>query len=253
MRYQKTQPNIIRYPLRYKDKIIADFYYSKNDRTVGPIIQSFASHYQKLTKFFVVQPGKVNIHFIYIRQAMDKHYGKKSPRWLCGLVDPKSIHKIYLFSPLVFEKLTTHKKAEIIPTVIHETAHSFVSQINQKCFAWLDEGVCQLVEGKGKKLKQIKQKDWQWFKNNHALTNPDIKWSTMANHGGYGIALDLVSHIIKRWDRQTIIRLLKIKRPGNPEALAQKMSLILGQSVDTFLIDFEKKYNYAKEKTQRSF
>src|SRR3989339_1072467 len=128
------------------DKNIADVYYRKDDNSVVPYLRQFTKRYKELVLFFGVYPPKVRLRFIYTRAEMNKHWGGKTEKWLCGMVDPKSIYIIYIFSPLVFEKLTTHKKDEIISTVIHETAHTFVSQINKKCFAWVNEGVCQFLE-----------------------------------------------------------------------------------------------------------
>jgi len=156
------------------NKIIADVYYRHNDNSVALYLRQFEKRYQQLVRFFSVQPPKVYLHFIYTRAKMDECWGEKSPRWICGTVNSKNIYEIYVFSPLVFEKLTTHKKHEILPTIIHETAHTFVSQINKRCFAWANEGVCQYMEGKNVYNNIIKKEDWEWFKENRVLTNPTI-------------------------------------------------------------------------------
>lgn len=138
----------IKKTIKLNNQPIVDFYYIETDKTIGEATKSFVKNYKKLIGFFGVQPPEVSIHFIYIRKEMDKHWGEKSGKWLCAMVDSKSIYAIYIFSPLIFEKLTTHTKDEIIPTIIHEVAHAFVSQINKRCFSWANEGVCQFVENR---------------------------------------------------------------------------------------------------------
>ncbi|MFH1456941.1 MAG: hypothetical protein ABIF17_02375 [Patescibacteria group bacterium] len=223
-------------------KCVAIFYFQKNDSTVNQYIKSFTEHYHRLKSFFNVQPPKVNIHFIYNRKEMDKHWGSKSPRWLCGMVDNKSIYTVYIYSPLVFEKLTTHKKNEIIPTIVHETAHTFVSKINQKCFAWLNEGLCQYLETAKLKDKKIKRSDWWWFKNNQIVTNPKIKWSVVAEHSGYAISYNLAKFILEKYNKNILLQLIKIKRTGHPEKLHQSMNHILKQDISDFINYFEEKY-----------
>ncbi len=225
------------------NKIIADIYYKNNDNSVIPYLKQFTEQYEKLVWFFGVQPPKINIHFIYTRSKMDEYWGKKSPRWICGTVNSKNIYEIYIFSPLVFEKLTTHKRHEILPTIIHETAHTFVSQINKRCFAWVNEGICQYVEGKNIHDNIVKKRDWEWFKENKILINSTIPWFNVAEHEGYKISYLIVKYIIKLRSKQAIIDILNIHRTSRDKQIEQKMSKILKKDLDKFLLDFEKTLN----------
>lgn len=236
----KNKKDIIKKSIKINNKIVADFYYKGNDNLVEPYIKKFTNQYKKLIKFFNKYPPKITINFIYTRKEMDNYFGEKSPKWLCGMVDNKDMYKMYIFSPLVFEKLTTHKKDEILPTIIHETAHAFVSQINKKCFAWMNEGICQYVENDKKDYKKIKEKNLKWFIENNIFFNPKIKWNIQVEHEGYKISFNLVKYILKTKGKNKFIQLLKIKREGNPEKLKQKMNKIVC-NMDLLLINFSKK------------
>jgi len=233
------QNKIIKQLIKINNKVIAVFYYKQNDNSVGSYIKEFKKNYIRLIKFFDKQPSKITINFIYTRKEMDKLWSEKSPKWLCGTVDPKNIYKIYVFSPLVFEKMTTHKKHEILPTLIHETAHTFVSQINKRCFAWMNEGVCQYVEGDDITKRKIKKKDWDWFIKNNAFFDPDLSWREQAKQDGYKISYNLVKYILKVKDKNKFIQLLKIRRKGDFKMLKQKMNKIVG-NIDLLLDRFSK-------------
>jgi len=222
------------------NKIIADVYYRDNDNSAISYLKQFEERYKQLVQFFGIQPLKIHIHFIYTRAKMDEYWGKKSPRWICGTVNPKNIYEIYIFSPLVFEKLTTHKKHEILPTIIHETAHVFVSQINKRCFAWANEGVCQYVEGENVYNNIVKKEDWEWFKENKILINPTIPWLNVAEHEGYKISYLIVKYIIELKGKQAIMDILSIRRTNRDKQIEQKMSKILKSDLDKFLFSFEK-------------
>lgn len=170
---------------------------------------------------------------------MDKHWGRKSDKWLCAMVDSKSIYVIYIFSPMVFEKLTPYKKSDIVPIVVHETAHTFVSQINKRCFYWINEGICQFVE-KRKFDKPISKKEWSWFKKNDILTDAEISWPAIIEHEGYKISFFLTKYIIKKYGKEAVIKLLEIRRDSKDKKLKQKMGKILGGDLDNFLAEFEK-------------
>jgi len=223
-------------------KVIADVYYRDNDTTITPYLKQFSRQYKRLISFFDVHPPKIHIYFIYTRKEMDKYWGGKSK--IAAMVDNKNSYLIYIFSPLVFEKFTTHKKCEILPTIIHETAHTFVTQINKRCFAWANEGVCQYVEGKNIHNNIVKKENWEWFKKNKILIDPVISWRIVMKYEGYKIAYLLVKYIIKLRGKQAIIDILSIRRTNRDKQIEQKISKIIGSDVDIFLKTFEKKLKF---------
>ncbi len=225
--------------LYLNNKVIADVYYRDNDTTIAPYLKKFTKYYKQLIDFFDVQPSKIYIHFVYTRKEMDKYWGSKSK--ITAMVDNKNPYLIYIFSPLVFEKLTTHKKHEILPTIIHEIAHTFVTQINKRCFAWANEGICQYAEGKNVHSNIVKKKNWEWFKENKIITNPVISWRVVMEYDGYKISYLLVKHIIELCGKQAIIKILSIRRTNRDKQIKQKISRILKSDIDVFLDVFEKK------------
>lgn len=235
---EHKEKNTIKKTAYLSNKAIADFYYHQDDTEAKKTIKSFVKHYKKLIDFFNVRPPKISVFFVYTRKEMDKKCGWKTEKWICGAVNPKSIYNICIFSPLVFEKLTTHKKDEIIPTIIHETAHAFVSRINKRCFVWINEGVCEFVEGTNYD-NRIKRSDWRWFRKNNILVNPKMSWQKTADHGGYKISYNLVKYIFEKYGKKSIISLLKIKRNSQDRNLKDKIVRILGEDLDKFLKDFE--------------
>ena len=214
-------------------------YYKKNDTTITPYLKQFLKQYKRLIVFFNVQPPRIHICFVYTRKEMDKHWGRKSK--ITAMVDNKNPYLIYIFSPLVFEKLTTSKKREILPIIIHETAHTFVTQINKRCFAWANEGICQYVEGKNVHNNIVAKENWKWFKENKILIDPIISWRIVMKHEGYKIAYLLVKYIIKLHSKQAIIDILSIRRTNRDKQIEQKISKILESDIDIFLKTFEKK------------
>lgn len=227
--------------LKLNNKIIADFYFQQDDVKVQKYLKLYTSEYKRLVKFFKLRPPKLSIYFLYTREEMDQKFGGHSPDWLCGLVDKNNKHKIFTFSPQVFAKITSHKLKDLMPTIIHETAHTFVSQINSKCFNWVNEGICQFIEyKKPRQYRQFSKKGWQWFKKNNIISNTDIKWMEIAKHDGYAICHNLVKYLMKNYSQEVVFQLLKIKKQGNIINLNKKISKILGKDIKVIFTDFEK-------------
>ena len=65
------------------------------------VMKKSAEEYERLTAFFEVQPPLITVEFIYTRKDMNEHWGSTSENWPCGMVDTKSIYKVYVFSPLL--------------------------------------------------------------------------------------------------------------------------------------------------------
>jgi len=220
-------------------KTAAVFYYRTNDASVRPYLQHFTKQYNKLQNFFKVTPPPLEIRFIYTRAEMSLHWGRPAPRWLSGMVDNDNQYLIYIYSPLVIAILTTEQQSIIMPTIIHETAHAFVTVLNERCFYWINEGICQYLEGKKVSHSLITEKNWHWFTAHNGLTNPDLSWREMVNHNGYAIAHRLAAFILKTRGKQAILQLIKIRRVLD-QTIIKKMEQIIGQQLSTFLIQFKK-------------
>jgi len=220
-------------------KTTAVFYYRTNDMSVQPYIKNFARQYNKLQKFFNVTPPLLEIQFVYTRTEMSLHWGRLAPRWLSGMVDNKNQFLIYIYSPSVIAKLTTEQESIIMPTIIHETAHAFITVLNKRCFYWINEGICQYLEGKKINDSPIAKKNWHWFTTHNGLTNPNLSWRKIVNYDGYAIAHRLAAFILKTYGKQVILQLIKIRRVSDP-TITQKMEHIIGQPLSLFLAQSEK-------------
>jgi len=209
--------------------------------TVGPYIQDFGKAYKRLVNFFGCQPPEIQVHFIYTRREMDKHWGGHSTRRLCGLVDNENPRIIYVFSPLVLEKLTIYKTKTITSLLIHESAHVFVTEINRKCFAWMNEGVCQYIENVRLRYGKINKHDWDWYKINNVLYNPQINWESQTSHDGYEISRNLVKYIIETKGKKSFFQLLKIDRRGDIPKIKKEVNQVIG-NFDSLLNRFEQRF-----------
>jgi len=221
------------------NKEIIDFYHKfpKNKKELS-VMPSNVKSYQKLANFFQTQPPKISIYFIYTRPEMDKHWGEPSG-CISAMVDSDSIYTIYIFSPLVFEKLTSHKISDMTPIIVHEIAHTFVSQINENCSSIINEGICLCLENGEEEPNIIDKKNWDWFRKNDVLLDAKISWRRIINYQGYRIAYHLVKYLLKKYNKQIVIDLLSVSRDDS-KLFAKKFNEILGGDIVKFLDAFEK-------------
>lgn len=223
---------------------IIDVLYKKNKIAELVILKNIKNEYKKLITFFGFRPTKKStIKFIYTRQEMNKHWGEKST--VSAMVDNKNPNLIYIFSPLVFEKLTEYKVDYMISIIIHEIAHTFISEINKRCFAWMNEGLCEYLS-ENTKNNVIKKENWIWLKDNQILKDPTISWREIMKHEGYIISHNLVSYIIKTKGKNKIFELLKIRRIKDKN-LKDKINITLGEDIENLLIRFEKRLILKKQ------
>lgn len=221
----------------YLDKKPIIIFYYKKSKDELKIFQNFENEYKKLVDFFEVQLPKIKVKLIYTRKEMDQHWGSTSR--IMAMVDNNDPFQIYIFSPIVFEKLTSWKKETMLSIIIHETAHAFVTKLNKKCFSWVNEGVCEYILGENVYDNIIKKENLQWFIENNVLLDPEISWERLKLHEGYKISYNLVKYIINKYGNNTVFNLVKIKRveDKNPK---NKFSKIIGVDFEVFLFDFEK-------------
>lgn len=232
-------PTLTAHPVKTGKKIAAVFHYRPDDRTVQPYIKRFARHYGELQAFFGVSPQPLEIRFIYTRAEMSRHWGKPAPRWLSGMVDNDNPYCIYVYSPAVIGTLTDETRRVIMPTIVHEAAHAFVTKLNERCYYWINEGICQVLEGKTLKDSPIAQKHWRWFVQKNGLTDPGLGWRETIGHDGYAIAHRLAAYLLKTRGQKAIISLVKIRRIPDP-LIGKKLERSLGVPIAEFLQEFEK-------------
>ncbi|MDD4761893.1 MAG: hypothetical protein PHZ25_02640 [Candidatus Pacebacteria bacterium] len=236
----ESKLKIKKLPIFIGNKKVAYFYFDSNDKKIEKLGESFIKEYEKLYSFFSINPKKlIHLHFLYSLEEMSSYWGGVPPKSLSGMVDNDNQFILYVYSPSVIEKFSSEKKSSIIPVIIHETAHTFVSSINLRCFYWINEGICQLLESSKVRDNIIKKENWQWFLKNKALSNPKLEWLDQIKHEGYKIAYNLTKYILKKYKKEAIIDLIKIRRESS-ENIEEKMKKIFKSDLKAFLSDFEK-------------
>lgn len=218
-----------------KGKDIIEFNYKTEEELAD--FKNIRKEYNKLIKFFSLQSPKIKIKFVYSRKEMDYYWGSKNST-VSATVRDEDPYTIYIFSPLVLEKLTKSKRENILSLIIHEIGHAFVTKINKRCFSWMNEGICEFVAGE-KYDTRVKRLNWQWFKRNKAFSDTKLSWGKTMNREGYKISFNLVQYIIKKYKKNSIFDLLKIKRTPS-KSLENKIEKILHMNINDFLDDFEK-------------
>lgn len=218
---------------------IIDVFYKRDEVLELAIFKGMKKEYKKLITFFgFTQPKKIAIKLVYTRKEMNEHWGESST--ISAMVDNKNPYLIYIFSPLVFSKLTKHQTNYIIPIIIHEIAHTFITKLNNRCFAWMNEGLCEFLAEENIRSNIIESSNWSWFKDNDVLINPSISWREVMKHEGYRISHNLVSYIIKTKGKNTLFNLLKIRRIKDKN-IGSKINKALGEDLPNVLLKFENK------------
>ena len=128
--------------------------------------------YLKNKKFFGQDISDIKITFLYTRSQMDKICGYKTPDWLVGYAPQK---QIFIFSPSVFDKVSSHPATDFLHTLTHETTHIFSNTLLGFYYPlWLYEGLAGYVaeQYKIRKVKKIDNfpkldasKSWQKYSN----------------------------------------------------------------------------------------
>lgn len=153
--------------------------------------------YLKTQKFFGQNVSGIQINFLYTRSQMDKISDQKTPDWLVGYAKNK---QIYIFSPSVFDQVSSHPASDFLPTLTHELAHNFSNQLlNYYYPVWLYEGLAGYIAGQYK-LRKIK-----------TLT-PFIKLHDSKNwnqNPNYPQSYAFTKYLIDSFGKETIIDFLK--------------------------------------------
>lgn len=192
-----------------KNKIIAEIFYKKNDNTALKLIDIIKNGYDFLINFFGFSIKNIKIYLLYSRKDINKIWGSKTPKWLCGFTKNQEKNIIYLLSPSVSKKLSNHTIPQIHKTIIHEIAHLFIKKINTYVIRWLNEGLASFL-AKQKQKKIIKESDWEYLLKQSFIINPNLEWLSIAKKSSYKISYLFVSFLIKKYGKNKIIKLLKI-------------------------------------------
>lgn len=146
--------------------------YKKENNYIGLIKKHIKKIVQEMKDFYKFKNLSMVIELFYSRKEFDKKIGYKTPEWLVGFARKNNI---YLFSPSVMEKVSSHKKSEIKKILTHEICHIFNDKINKNPLMWVDEGMALLLAGQ-KKNNDFAKKDLNLFYNNFFCENIRINY-----------------------------------------------------------------------------
>lgn len=223
----------------YNNKIIGEITYQKYDRKSDKIIKVIQKNYPLLKDFFDFELSPIKIHLLYSRAEMNKHWGTKTPSWICGFVKGKN--KIYILSPLISQKVSNHPESTIYKAIIHELVHLFVKKINKNPLAWLNEGLA-LVLAKQMKDNTIKKNDWDFLMKHNFITEPKVDWEEFENKSGYKASYILANFLCKNYKKDKIIKLLRIN--AKEKTAIKKLEEILNAKKNEFIKKIEKNINF---------
>jgi hypothetical protein len=151
------------------------------------------------TFFEYTLASKCVIRIIYKREEMDKVCGgSKTEPWLVGTTTSKG--EIYIFSPTVFETVTSHQASNFDPILTHEIAHIFTNEIIKTHRpAWLTEGLAGYVaeQCKNKKLQNI---------DDFELLHSRDDWNKTPN---YTQACQFTAYLVNRFGKIKLLQFLK--------------------------------------------
>jgi len=173
-----------------------------DDYSVENINKHILKSIKKLKGFYDKNISNINIELVYSRKELNKKIKKKTPDWLVGFTDK---NKIYLFSPLVVEKYSSHRKSDLNKIITHEFCHIFNAKINNNIPIWLDEGLAMNLSNQ-KKNKDFKKSDRQFFIDN---LNNNISFDSFVKHDGYKISYWLVKKLIYKHKGKKILEIIK--------------------------------------------
>lgn len=142
------------------------------------------------------------VNFLYSRDEMDEVMGRKTQDWLVG--DTYGIH-INIFSPAIFNKVSSRPPTDFMPILIHETAHVFTNSLygyrKNPCPVWLREGIAGYV---AKQYKKYNFKKMRKLEFNKITSSKD--WNVKPN---YPQAFLFTKYLIDKYGKEVISDLLK--------------------------------------------
>lgn len=155
--------------------------------------------YKKNKAFFKCDlMHKCKIFLLYKREEMDKIQGRKTELWLVGTARENSI---YIFSPVVFYKVSNHVTSNFSSILTHELAHIFTDEI-YKFYQpfWLKEGVAGYI---AEQYRNKQPKTINAFENLHERKD----WN---NNPNYTQASCFTAFLVKKFGKNKFLQFLKI-------------------------------------------
>lgn len=153
--------------------------------------------YQKNLNFFGDEEINIKIKFLYQRSEMDELCDHKTAEWQVGYANK---NQIYIFSPLIFDKVSNHPKSNFNYVLTHEIAHLFINEILGINYPkWLCEGIAGYVaeQYKIRKVKHI---------NDFSDLHDKESWNKFHN---YPQAFSFTKYLIDEFGKEKILEFSK--------------------------------------------
>lgn len=184
------------------------FIFQETDSYKDFVLKEIDRSFEKVKKFFNPSSFPIKVCLVYSREEFDKFIGKKTASWMVGHTNcPKN--EIYLLSPLVFEKESTHRKEDFPKVLTHELTHLFTYQLYPFYEPrWLLEGLAYFVANQSK--SDFRQRVKLLINNDYFLSKIDTtrNWQENLYHGAYQLSFLWTSFLIKKFGKEKILKLL---------------------------------------------
>lgn len=161
---------------------------------VERFLQKAGREFDAFFKFKINEPL---IFLLNTRKEMDAVWNRRTENWVVGGLIRRNI---YIFSPDVYAKVSSHKKEDFWTTLKHEYCHSYYQQIcNTSTPVWLNEGLACFLSGK--KVTYTK------FKKEYFLGV--FKYFSRFDADGYALSQFWVEKLLKKFGKTKMVALIK--------------------------------------------
>jgi hypothetical protein len=134
--------------------------YNPEIDSVNSLKNIISDVYATNKNFFKIDPPLITITFTYDREQMNTILRRDTEKWEVGYAynHGDQVNQIVIFSPEVFENVSTHTKENFAFVLTHELAHIFSNNSFGFFYpVWLYEGLAGYVAKQYVKNKKIKK------------------------------------------------------------------------------------------------
>jgi len=180
--------------------------------------------------FFGKEVGEIKVNFLYSREEFNKEKGRETEPWVVGFTKKE---EVYIFSPAIFDKVSSHQKSDFEFTLRHEIAHIFTKRIYGFFYpVWLYEGIAGFV-AEQYKLRKISKEQIQSFSELH----DDASWNK--NHN-YTQAFSFTKYLFGQYGKEKVLDFVSIISQTGKE---NSFEVFVGLFHDYFNKNFEEIFN----------
>lgn len=156
--------------------------------------------YRKNKEFFGKDITNLKVNFLYRREEFDEINGRKTSEWEVGNSSNKgNLNVIAIFSPFVFDRVSSHPSSDFSYVLTHELAHIFTQEILGFYYPkWLHEGIAGYVAEQYKIRKVDKIDD---FDKLHDSEN----WKKLHN---YSQAFSFTKYLVDTLGKDKLIEFM---------------------------------------------